>query len=74
MKVNKKRFMNNLLTLGKIGLNEEDEINRICFSKEYYKALNILKKLFLEAILKVIIDKIGNITGYREEKIKVLKV
>lgn len=68
MKVNMKRFMNNLLTVGKVGLNKEGGITRTCFSKEYYKALNILEKLFLEANLEVTIDKVGNIVGYRKGK------
>lgn len=68
MKVNIQRIMENLSATGKIGANSNGGITRLCFSKEYFEALETLEKLFLKAGLKVTKDKVGNIIGYRAGK------
>ena len=66
MKINIKRLMENLHKTGDIGYKENEGITREGFSQEYYQALNVLEKLFLEANLKVDKDEVGNILGRRE--------
>ncbi len=68
MKINIKRLMENLHKTGDIGYKEKDGITREGFSQEYYQALNVLERLFLESNLKVIKDEVGNILGRREGK------
>jgi|AntRauTorckE6833_2_1112554.scaffolds.fasta_scaffold00244_23 allantoate deiminase/N-carbamoyl-L-amino-acid hydrolase len=68
MYVNKKRFENNLMKIGKIGQNSNGGIDRTAFSDNYYKGVEELVKLFKKAKLKVKIDKIGNVIAKREGK------
>ena len=68
MKVNSKRFMNNLKSIGEIGKEGDTGITRLAFSEEYYLALDQLEKLMLESGLKVKRDKIGNLFGKRPGK------
>lgn len=68
MKVNSKRFMNNLKSIGEIGKEGDTGITRLAFSEEYYLALDQLEKLMLESGLEVKRDKIGNLFGKRPGK------
>lgn len=68
MKVNIQRLMENLSATGKVGINNNGGITRLCFSQEYFKALNILENLFIKAGLTVTKDKVGNMIGYRAGK------
>ena len=66
MKVNIKRVMNNLRTVGEIGKQGQNGITRIAFSKEYYEAVDVLKDLMAQSGLEVSVDTIGNVFGKRK--------
>lgn len=68
------RLKDNILCVGTVGKQSDDSITRLGFSKEYFEAVNIVKKLMEEANLNVTIDKVGNIRGYREGTDKTLKI
>lgn len=72
MKINLQRLKNNLIDLGFIGYNGEDEndlpfgdkgITRLPFTKEYDKADDFVVNLMQEAGLEIKHDSIGNLFG-----------
>ncbi|HYE84317.1 MAG TPA: Zn-dependent hydrolase [Clostridia bacterium] len=65
MKVNNNRIKNNLMKVGEVGKGVSGGITRLAFSKEFYEASAILKKLMEEAQLEVKEDMIGDIFGKR---------
>lgn len=62
------RLKNNLERIGNIGKCETGGISRLAFSSEYYEAASELKDLFEHNGLKVKVDSIGNLIGFREGK------
>lgn len=63
--INFKRFMTNFKIIGKIGINQENGIDRLAFSDKYYEALEKLSEIMLKENIDVKKDKVGNISGLR---------
>lgn len=63
VKVNKRRLMRDLNSIGRIGLSSHGAVTRLVFSVKELRSRQVLIHLMRQAGLKIHIDAIGNIFG-----------
>ena len=61
--INKKRLLNDLNAISRIGLGEHGSVTRLVFSIKELRSRQLLIHLMTQAGLKVHVDRIGNIFG-----------
>lgn len=68
IKINKKRFLDDFYSLGRIGWVEGEGLQRLSYSKSYIEAREWLKTKMEEYGLSTRIDRVGNLFGRLEGK------
>lgn len=70
MKINTKRLMEHIETLGKIGFEEESGTTRMAYSDSFYAGADYVQRLMEDAGLRVHLDAVGNLTGLMPGKVQ----
>ena len=69
MKINTKRLMEHIETLGKIGFEERRD-HRMAYSDSFYAGADYVQRLMEDAGLRVHLDAVGNLTGLMPGKVQ----